>query len=214
MKKTLVFDMDGTLFDTMGKWYQAGESLRMDIEKIEDLEPLKISEYVMLDAVYNSVDGQNLNYDQEKIYRYLDEYLKKQYSDDNLSKAHVKEKIAELHDKGYKMYVATATDLEYAKIALESNGLAQYIDKIYTPDKLKFKKHDVRYFEKIVEDLGVDGDEIVFFDDAKYATELANSLGFTTVAVNDTYAYDIEENKKIADYYIESFAEIDDEMLA
>ena len=91
---------------------------------------------------------------------------------------------------------------------MKANGIDQYIQKIYTPDTVNFRKRDIRYFEFIVDDLGVDSHDIIFFDDVLYALELAKEIGFTTVAVEDEHAMNVEQIKNISDYYIRDFIEI------
>ena len=206
--KILIFDMDGTLLNSMGMWRNIAFDINEDRHTINTLNPMNAANNSMLNNSYNLVQDNFSEFEKNSILALLDKYFFDFYSQTNLLKNNVKTVIETLFTKGYKIYVATATDYKYALAGMKANGIDQYIQKIYTPDTVNFRKRDIRYFEFIVDDLGLDSHDIIFFDDVLYALELAKEIGFTTVAVEDEHAMNVEQIKNISDYYIRDFIEI------
>lgn len=213
MKKTLVFDMDGTLLDSMNMWKNLHNEIVERLYMTEDIEPLHAKEESMIGYCYNMIKHHFIGHEKEKINRIIKIHLETFYSNSDLCKPHVYETLENLYNEGYDMYVATATDLYFASIGIKSNGLDRFIKKIYTPDQLLYPKENINYFKGFVEDLEIDPENIVFFDDAYYACENAKKMNMTAIGVKDNYAYYNNDVKDIVDYYINDFGEISDEML-
>lgn len=207
-KKILVFDMDGTLLNSMGMWRNVAKHIEKYRPIINDLEPIIAEENSMLNYTYNIIQDSFEEYKQDNILAVLDKYFIEFYSSGNLMKNNVKELLDQLHKSGYKMYLATATDHKYALEGMKGHGLDKYLEKIYTPDTINYRKKDIRYFQHIINDINVEPSEIIFFDDVLYALKLADEVGFTTVAVQDDHEFNIEQIKSFVDYYINDFNEI------
>lgn len=207
-KKVLIFDMDGTLLNSMSMWRNMSYDINEYRHTINSLNPINIENGSMLHQSYNFVKDNFIKFEKNNVLTLLDKYFFDFYSGTNLLKNNVENVLNTLYKKGYKMYVATATDHKYALTGMKANGLDKYLQKIYTPDTINFKKRDIRYFEYIVNDLDVNPHDVIFFDDVLYALELAKKMGFTTVAVEDSHAMYVDKIKDISDYYIRDFIEI------
>lgn len=213
MKKILVFDMDGTLLDTMGMWRNFSNYIRNSDYKIDCLDNFTPFKNSMLYYTYTLVQEYYAKYSQKKVFKLIDLFLRNYYKDEDLVKPYVRKTIKKLSENGYKMYVATATDHKYAEIALKSAGLDEYFTEIFTPDTLGYSKDDLKYFKLTNEKIGTASNNIVFFDDNTYANRLAKQIGFTTVGVYEETYDSNENNKKVSDHFINDFSEIKEEWL-
>lgn len=213
-KKTIVFDMDGTLLDSMWMWKNISKIIANKVHLINDLEPMDTNESEMVNYCYSVSEETFRGYDKGKVLRLLYNHMEDFYTQDDLVKKHVRETLKDLHDQGYEMYIATATDSTFAPIAIKSNSLDKYIKYIYTPDRLGYYKHDIKYFEKLAKELNKDYSDIIFFDDALYACKLSKELGFRTIAVFDEVENKQVELKEVADFFINDFSELNKEMLS
>lgn len=213
MKKILVFDMDGTLLDSMGMWRDFENYVRNSHHEVDYLEEFAPSDNSMLYYTYTLIQEFYPEDSEEKVFRLIDSFLKNYYNDENLAKPFVHETLEKLSKDGHEMYVATATDHKYAEIAMKATGLDKYIKEIFTPDTLGYFKNEIEYFKLTHENIGTEPKNIVFFDDATYANRIANEIGFTTVGVFEETYDSNENNKAVADYFINDFSEIKDEWL-
>ena len=213
MKKTLVFDMDGTLLDSMGMWRDFSNIIRNSDYKIDYLNNFTPSKNSMLLYTYTLIQEFYAQYSKEKVFKLIDKFLSDFYDDKNLAKPFVHETLDKLSKNSHDMYVATATDYKYAQIAMKATGLNKYIKEIYTPDTLGYFKNELEYFKLTHENIGTTPNDIVFFDDATYANRIANEIGFTTIGVYEETYDSNENNKAVADYFINNFSEIEDEWL-
>lgn len=213
MKKILVFDMDGTLLDSMNMWRNIQNELDGKKHLLKDLDPFEVNETSMLHYAYGLIEDKYDNHDSKIVYSLINRYLEDFYSQKNLAKPHVMDALKKFKDKGFDMYIATATDYRYASIGIKSSGLDEFITEIYTPDTVGFFKNDLSYFKSVCKNIGTEPENIIYFDDATFANRLANEIGFTTIGVFDEYYDSNENNKKISDKFIYNFKEIEDEWL-
>ncbi len=204
--KGVIFDVDGTLLDSMFLWDTVGsEYLRsLGIEPREGLNEIFRSmslyqaacyyqkEYGVTLLVEEIMDGVNAMI--EDYYRY---------------EVQLKEGTAEflefLYRNGVKMCVATATDRHLVEAALERLKIPHYISEIFTCTSVGHGKDEPVIFERALSFLQTLKSETLVFEDALYAVKTAKSAGFTVVAVYDKYQGNQKEVRASADWYIHNF---------
>ena len=203
-----IFDLDGTLLDSMFIWDTIGEDYLRTLgkEPHEDLKEtfmtLTLEEaaeyyrehYKVTLSVTEIVDS--INAMVEGIYR---------------TKVTLKPGVAEylrlLKESGVKMCVATVTDRYLVEDTLERLGILHYFCGIFTCAEVGYGKDKPIIYQKALEHLGTAKEETFVFEDSLFALETAKTDGFPTVGVYDMHESRQEEMKRLADCYVRSFEE-------
>lgn len=208
MLKGAIFDLDGTLLDSMFIWDTIGEDYLRTLgkEPHEDLReafmPLTLEEaaeyyrehYGVTLSVREIVDGVNAMV--EGIYRTK-----------VTLKPGIEEYLRWLKENGVKMCVATVTDRYLVEETLERLGIRHYFSEIFTCAEVGFGKDKPIIYRKALEHLGTKKDETVVFEDALFALRTAKADGFTAVGVYDKHESGQDELRHLADYYIRDYTD-------
>ena len=208
--KGAIFDLDGTLLDSMYIWSEIG----LKFLKNEGITPPPgvEDEFVTMSLV-QAAEFYIKNYAPEKtvmdIVESINALIKDFYFEQVLLKPGVTELLEYLKNKGVKMCVATATDRPYVEKALERNAIASYFSEIYTCGIVGAGKDTAVIYDKSLEHLGTDKKNTFVFEDALYAIKTAKDAGYNIVGINDvSEKADPEEVKSYCDYYINDYSEI------
>ena len=208
MLKGAIFDLDGTLLDSMFIWETIGEDYLRALgkEPHEDLKEtfmtLTLEEaaeyyrthYGVTLSVKEIVDGVNAMV--EEIYR---------------TRVTLKHGVAEylrlLKENGARMCIATVTDRYLVEETLERLGILHYFSEIFTCAEVGYGKDKPIIYRKALEHLGTPREETFVFEDSLFALKTAKADGFTTVGVYDRHENRQDNLKNLADYYIVDFAD-------
>lgn len=209
--KGILFDLDGTLIDSMEVWrkidvkFVESKGFEYDEESLDEQKSLSISQ---LPEFFERVYGFETN--EEEIRDFMTDVLVDHYKNKFEYKDGVEEKLKELKEKGFKMCITTATISDYCEHAIDRLNLNEYMDFIQTPDKVGVSKSKEEYFIIAAEKLGTELEKTYVFDDALYAIENANSLGMVSVGVYDVTAeIEMDEIKEKSDIFLETFNDLD-----
>lgn len=205
--KGVIFDLDGTLLDSMFVWDTIGSDylLSRSIEPEERLnEKFKTMSIVQAAEYYQTNYG--ITDSIEDIISGVNDMIDYLYSEVVKLKDGVAEMLEILKNKDVKMYVATATDRYMVEAALKHNGISDYFYGILTCTEVGHGKDSPVIYEKALELLGTKKNDTIVFEDAIHAIKTAKAAGFTVAGVYDKSSQ-IEQSEiiKIADYYISSF---------
>ena len=208
MIKGAIFDLDGTLVDSMFIWDTIGEDYLRTLgkEPHEDLKEtfmtLTLEEaaeyyrthYGVTLSVKEIVDGVNTMV--EGIYRTR-----------VALKQGVADFLAQLKENGTRMCIATVTDRYLVEETLDRLGILQYFSEIFTCAEVGYGKDKPIIYRKALEHLGTTKNETYVFEDSLFALKTAKADGFTTVGVYDRHENRQDNLKNLADYYIVDFAD-------
>ncbi len=92
---------------------------------------------------------------------------------------------------------------------MESNGLGKYIQVVRTACDVAKGKPAPDIYLKVAEDLGVDSENCLVFEDVPMGILAGKNAGMPVCAVEDSHSQNqTEEKRRFADYYINSFHDI------
>jgi HAD superfamily hydrolase (TIGR01509 family) len=204
-----IFDMDGTLLDSMPVWDTLGETY---LSRRGILPPPGLRELLkpmsLLEAAEYFRERYSLPDPACVVVEQFDAMIGDQYRCRIGLKPHVTPFLQLLCSQGVRMCVATATSRTLAEAALHRLGVAGYFDFILTCAEVGSGKDEPAIFHRALALLGAGISRTVVFEDALHAVQTAKKAGFTVVGVFDpSSADDAAEIKRTADSYLLSFDE-------
>lgn len=224
-KSVIIFDVDGTLLDTIGMWNEVDEEL---IEKIGGKKHHNIRQE------RENFLAKNTSGDTYKKYAH---YLKKRYSSpldaaqifelrDQISLEHLihkvdfKEKaevfIALAKKKGFSLAIASSTTKWAMDIYKTKNkaiinkcDIDQVFDLVLLKDDVKKAKPDPEVYLKVLDSLSVTAQDCIVLEDSLSGVIAAKRAGIEVINVYDKHSD--EERAQIlkeTDFYVEGFPEL------
>lgn len=205
----VIFDLDGTLFDSMGVWIEVDKSflgkrgIVMPNDYHDEIKTRNFPEA----AVYTKARF-SLPESEEEIMREWLDLIELAYTRDVCLKPHVLEYLTSLRKKGVKLGVATSSKEALYSPVFKRCGIENYFDAIVTTEETRPKSFADVYLET-ARRLGLQPNECAVFEDILVGITSAKSAGFYTVAVHDHASLtEQQQMRETADLYIESFEEL------
>lgn len=229
-KKYIIFDMDGTLIDSIGVWNRTDQKL------IKEYAGITID----LDSIQSERDAFLHNNQDSDIYIAYCDYLINKYSFSiqnseelleirwNKSgeiletemdfKPDVPELILRLKRLGFTLVLATMTTQVQLDIyskknkkMLEQIDISQVFDLITRKEDVKNKKPDPEIYNKIMQHYGASPDECLIFEDSYTGVLASKNAGIEVINIYDKYA-DLDRDKinLITDYSITNYIQFMD----
>ncbi len=207
MIKGAIFDVDGTLLDSMEIWENAGARYLRSIGKVpeenlsEILYPMTMAE----GAAYVK-ERYCLTVPLDVIIQGVLDAVRDFYFYEARLKTGVKEFLAVMRERGILMAAATASSREHVEAAFRRLGIDGYFGRIFTCAEVGAGKRYPLIYERAAGYLGAKPGEILVFEDVLYAVETAKGAGFHTVGVYDRFsAGETDKIKSLADVYAWEF---------
>lgn len=213
--KKLIFDVDGTILDSMQIWIEPQNKLfskygfsMNDLTKEEKGKIEALSIEAMCQYIVDEI-AKDMTFDE--VRKYFEDVIYDAYKNYLLAKPGNLEILKKLKDQGFSMSVASSTPYRYLEMALKRLEIYDYFDFFATPDLLDMRKSDSKFWQYSIKKHGAAPSECVLFDDALYAIKAAKKEGIMTVGLEDFPWNEREWDfiEKEADMTLKSIADLD-----
>lgn len=207
-KRFAIFDMDGTLIDSMPFWKDlASEYLnskgvkQIPTDISEQIKPMTMSESA---ALFRQEFG--LSGDPESE---MNAMMDNHYRKDIPLKSGVRECLQKLHRSGVRMCVASATAEHLMESCLSRLGVRNYFEFLLSCETVGAGKRSPLVYHESAKRLNAAPEDIAVYEDALYAVQTAKGAGYYTVGVyDDSAAGNWASIEKLADEIILNWEDI------
>lgn len=208
--KYAIFDMDGTLIDSMNEWsnlcYNYLKSFNFDV-------PINIDEVVGKVTLERAAEifekEYPINLPKEKIYEQMLDHMAYFYKNKFKLKKGVEKYLLNLRENNIKMCVATGTNEKLARSCFKRLGIDNLFEEVFSCETYNVTKNTPDIYLMALKHMGGSIEEAMVFEDAPFAAITSKKAGFKTVGVFDE-CFKEEQHilKNICDKYIINFEEL------
>lgn len=209
--KALIFDLDGTMIDSMRVWKDIDDEY---IEKYHLTEPddfhegmeglsyTETAEYFLkvFPELPKTVEDLKAEWHEMALYKYAHEMELKEGLEALLRKVRA---------QGMRVGIATSNDRRLVEACLKGMGVEELIDTISTSCEVKKGKPAPDVYLKAAENLAIEPENCLVFEDVPMGILAGKNAGMKVCAVEDWFSEgQVLKKKELADYYIRNYNEI------
>lgn len=208
--KGAIFDLDGTLLDSMGFWDNVGENF-LRSRGLEPSDDFREKYYVLSprETAQMLIDEYGVPGTPDEIIEQMNGAAEIFYTNEVQTKPHAIELLEKYKTAGIKMALATATDRHLVEIAVNRLDIKKYFEGIVTCGEVGESKTKPDVYLKALSYIGTEIGETALFEDAVVAAHTAKDAGFYTVGIyDDTCAENEAEMRSFCDEYITDYTEL------
>lgn len=209
-KKAVIFDLDGTLVDSMWMWkaidieYLGKFGIPLPPTLQKDIEGMSFSET----AVYFKETFQ-IPDSLDKIKADWNQMAYDKYTKEVPLKNGVGEFLERCKENGIKLGIATSNSRELVDATLEALKIREYFDCVMTACEVTKGKPAPDIYLAVAENIGVNPKDCLVFEDIEMGILAGKSAGMEVCAVEDDFSMNqIDKKKELADYYIKDYFDI------
>ncbi len=212
--EAVIFDMDGTLIDSMWIWPSIDEDFFKKYNLVEpqnfheDIEGMSYTEVVhFFLEVFPT-----LTQTPQQIMDEWTEMAHERYINQAPLKEGVYEFILEMKRQGKKIGIATSNGRTLVEDTLKALGVTEYFDVVRTACEAGKGKPAPDVYLLVAEEMGISPKHCLVFEDVPMGILAGKNAGMKVCAVDDEFSRIQEEKKKsLADYYIYGYDDIRNE---
>lgn len=227
-KKIVIFDMDGTLIDSVGMWNQVDQNLicalggnalpAVELQEQRDrmLRKFNKEENPYLEYCNYLREKYHTAFSADKIfeqrYKIAADFLKNTID----YKAGADRVIKKLKDVGLTLIIASTTRKANMDVYRTQNknimqkaNLDQYFTRIFTKEDAKKIKPDPEIHLRILREFQVSPEECIIFEDSLIGLEAARNADIDVAVIYDRYSDpEREQINKISNYRFDDYDEL------
>lgn len=208
--KAIIFDMDGTLIDSLSVWADSDREFLNSLgHEYDPKHSLAMKTMHFDSACEYLVRTFSLPFSPEETGDRILKIVEKRYLHDLRLKDGAEDFLNAARTAGIKMCVATSNKKALAEGTLKNLGISDCFDFVITSDEVGCGKESPEIFIKAASALGVKPCEAAVFEDSLHAVTSAKKAGFAVVGVYDPLCEtEFAKIGKLADKTIVSFREL------
>lgn len=227
-KKVIIFDLDGTLIDSIGVWNSIDEELIKTLgnKSIDDVDigkqrDSKLKEYSKCEDAYLEYCGflkekYSINKTIEEVkkirYEIADNYLKNIID----YKPNAEKVLQYLKSKGFILAIASTTNDHTIENYKKDNqniinkaNIEDIFSLVYSKGAVKELKPNPEIHYKILKELNVDKEDCLIIEDSLIGVEAANNADIEVAVIYDKYSdCNREEINKLSQYQFKDYNEM------
>lgn len=191
-KRYAIFDMDGTLVDSMSFWRRLGPDYvaRRGAGPVSESLLERVRAMTMAESTALLLREYGLPDRPEDAMAEMTAVMAEHYRRDIQLKPGVKEYLQTLHDRGVSMAVASATAEPLVEACLTRLGVRAYFTALVSCESVGVGKSRPDVYHAAAKRLGAAPAETAVYEDAWEAAKTAKDAGYYVVAVFDGTAAD------------------------
>lgn len=208
--KAVIFDLDGTLVDSMWMW------------KSIDIDFLRSRGHECPEDLQKAIEGMSFTetagYFKKRFgLKETVEEIKGVWRDMSIEKYRCKvllkpgagDFLHQLHSNGIKAGIATSNGREIVDAVIKALNIGKYFQVITTACEVSAGKPAPDIYLRVAEALGVPPGHCLVFEDIPAGILAGKRAGMAVCAVDDEFSREMEEEKRqMADYFIYDYYEI------
>ena len=206
--KAAIFDMDGTLIDSLMVWGVIWDGLGEKFLSEKGFRPSEEDEksvrtLTLRDAMALIHEHYNMASSTDEILDEANRIIADFYSNEVKMKDGAKECLDYLKNSGVKMCIASASAPDLIKLAMKHCEIEEYFLGIISCSTVGKGKEFPDVFLAAIDFLGEDIEDTWLFEDSLVSIETASKIGLKAVGIYDKHNFGRDEMKKIAVHYID-----------
>jgi len=206
----VIFDFDGTLFDSMPFWDNLALSGLTELglepapELLDHLPEMTMREVAEYMALHHPQLGSA-----DEIERAWKRMARRAFQHELPFKPGALELMADLKKRGKRIAIATMSEREMVRLALARHDLESILETLVTFEDVGIGKHEPAIWLEITRQLETVPESCTVIEDAYFAARTAKFAGFRVIGVaesaNDSYAANLQA---LADLYVTSLSDL------
>lgn len=208
----VIFDMDGTLVDSMWIWVAVDQAYleKYRLKEPEDFhEQMEGKSFTEVAQYYLDVFP-TLEKTRDEIIEEWHAMAYDKYMNEVPLKKGAKKFIEQMRRQGKKIGIATSNSRRLAEDTLRALEIDSLFDVVKTSGEVGVGKPAPDVYLAASRALETKPEKCLVFEDVPAGILSGKNAGMTVCAVADLYSADLEERKReLADYFIEDYSEIE-----